>query len=77
LWFPILFVVANVPGVHFGVEHATVNWWFAHNVLGLWLTPIGLACAYYFIPKVLGRPIHSYALSMVGGSSRWRSSTAS
>lgn len=66
LWFPILFVVANVPGVHFGVEHATVNWWFAHNVLGLWLTPIGLACAYYFIPKVLGRPIHSYALSMVG-----------
>lgn len=66
LWFPILFVVANVPYVHFGVEHATVNWWFAHNVLGLWLTPIGLACAYYFIPKVLGRPIHSYALSMVG-----------
>ncbi len=66
LWFPILFVVANVPYVHFGVEHATVNWWFAHNVLGLWLTPIGLALAYYFIPKVLGRPIHSYALSMVG-----------
>lgn len=66
LWFPILFVVANVPYLHFGVEHATVNWWFAHNVLGLWVTPIGLACAYYFIPKVIGRPIHSYALSMVG-----------
>ncbi len=66
LWFPILFVVANVPYVHFGVEHATINWWFAHNVLGLWVTPIGLACAYYFIPKVIGRPIHSYALSLVG-----------
>lgn len=66
LWFPILFVVANVPYLHAGVEHATVNWWFAHNVLGLWLTPIGLACAYYFIPKILGRPIHSYALSLVG-----------
>lgn len=66
LWFPLLFVVANAPYLHFGVEHATVNWWFAHNVLGLWLTPIGLACAYYFIPKVLGRPIHSYALSLVG-----------
>ncbi|HDR9157717.1 TPA: cbb3-type cytochrome c oxidase subunit I [Burkholderia vietnamiensis] len=66
LWFPILSVVAKVPGVHFGVEQAIVNWWFAHNVLGLWLTPIGLAAAYYFIAKVLGRPIYSYALSLVG-----------
>jgi cytochrome c oxidase cbb3-type subunit 1 len=28
LWFPVLFFVANLPGQHFGVEHATVNWWF-------------------------------------------------
>ncbi len=66
LWFPILFLVANLPWMHFGVEHATVNWWFAHNVLGLWLTPLGLAMAYYFIPKVLGRPIFSYGLSLIG-----------
>jgi cytochrome c oxidase cbb3-type subunit 1 len=66
LWFPILFLVANMPGLHFGVEHATMNWWFAHNVLGLWLTPIGLAIAYYFIPKILGRPVFSYGLSLVG-----------
>ncbi|KVV51456.1 hypothetical protein WT27_29610 [Burkholderia territorii] len=66
LWFPILYIVAKVPGVHVGVEQAVVNWWFAHNVLGLWLTPIGLAAAYYFIAKVLGRPIYSYALSLVG-----------
>jgi cytochrome c oxidase cbb3-type subunit 1 len=66
LWFPILFGVANAPRLHFGVEHAVVNWWFAHNVLGLWLTPFGLGIAYYLIPKVLGRPVHSYGLSMVG-----------
>jgi cytochrome c oxidase cbb3-type subunit I len=66
LWFPILYVVAKVPHVHFGVEQAIVNWWYAHNVLGLWLTPIGLASAYYFIAKVLGRPIYSYHLSLVG-----------
>ncbi|KWB64037.1 hypothetical protein WL37_20435 [Burkholderia ubonensis] len=66
LWFPILYIVAKVPGVHVGVEQAIVNWWFAHNVLGLWLTPIGLAAAYYFIAKVLGRAIYSYALSLVG-----------
>jgi len=66
LWFPILFFAANFPRVHFGVEHATINWWFAHNVLGLWLTPMGLAMAYYLIPKILGRPVYSYALSLVG-----------
>jgi len=66
IWFPLLFVVANWPNLHFGVEHAAVNWWFAHNVLGLWLTPIGLGAAYYLIPKVLGKPIHSYSLSLVG-----------
>jgi cytochrome c oxidase cbb3-type subunit 1 len=66
LWFPILFLVANVPGVHFGVEHAAVNWWFAHNVLGLWFTPMALGAAYYLIPKLVGRPIHSYGLSLLG-----------
>ncbi len=66
IWFPILYVVAKVPYVHFGVEQAVVNWWFAHNVLGLWLTPLGLGAAYYFIAKVLGRPIYSYSLSLVG-----------
>jgi cytochrome c oxidase cbb3-type subunit 1 len=35
-------------------------------VLGLWFTPVGLASAYYLIPKVIGRPIHSYYLSAIG-----------
>jgi len=66
LWFPLLYAVANAPGVHFGVEQATMNWWYGHNVLGLWFTPLGLAAAYYFIPKVLGIPIYSYNLSLLG-----------
>jgi cytochrome c oxidase cbb3-type subunit 1 len=66
MWFPILFLIANWPGLHFGVQQASMNWWFAHNVLGLWFTPIGIGAAYYFIPKVLGKPIHSYNLSLLG-----------
>lgn len=66
LWFPIMFLIANWPGLHFGVQQATMNWWFGHNVLGLWFTPLGLAAAYYFIPKVLGKPLHSYNLSLLG-----------
>jgi cytochrome c oxidase cbb3-type subunit 1 len=64
LWFPIIFVVGNWPWT--GVESAATNWFYAHNSLGLWLTAVSLGAAYYFIPKVLGRPVHSYQLSLVG-----------
>ena len=66
LWFPILFLIGNFPELHFGVQQASVNWWYGHNVLGLWFTPLGLAAAYYFIPKVIGKPIYSYNLSLLG-----------
>jgi len=65
-WFPTLYIVAKVPGVHFGVEQATMNWWFGHNVLGLFYTPLSLAAVYYFLPKVIGRPVRSYNLSLLG-----------
>jgi cytochrome c oxidase cbb3-type subunit 1 len=69
LWFPWLYATAQImlliEPVR-GTVQAAVNWWFAHNVLGLWFTPIGLASIYYFIPKVIGRPIHSYYLSVLG-----------
>lgn len=69
LWFPYLYLVANFmihAGGSTGAVQASANWWFAHNVLGLWLTPIGLAAIYYLIPKVIGRPIYSYYLSLLG-----------
>jgi cytochrome c oxidase cbb3-type subunit I len=66
LWFPFLYAVANAPDIHFGVEQATMNWWFGHNVLGLWFTPLALGAAYYLIPKVLGTPLYSYNLSLLG-----------
>lgn len=65
-WFPVLYLVAKIPGLHFGVEAAAMNWWFGHNVLGLFYTPLSLAAVYYFLPKVIGRPIQSYNLSLVG-----------
>ncbi|HEX9171159.1 MAG TPA: cbb3-type cytochrome c oxidase subunit I [Telluria sp.] len=65
-WFPVLYVIANMPGLHAGVQQATVNWWFAHNVLGLWLTPLGVGAAYYLIPKIVGQPVYSYSLSLLG-----------
>jgi cytochrome c oxidase cbb3-type subunit 1 len=65
-WFPILYLVANLPGVHFGVEQAAMNWWYGHNVLGYFFTPLAQAAIYYFVPKVIGRPLQSYTLSLLG-----------
>jgi cytochrome c oxidase cbb3-type subunit 1 len=66
LWVTLLFVVAKLPGVHTGVQQATMNWWYGHNVLGLWFTPVSVGAIYYFLPKIIGRPVRSYNLSILG-----------
>ncbi|HEV3437731.1 MAG TPA: cbb3-type cytochrome c oxidase subunit I [Gemmata sp.] len=68
-WFPWLYLVAVFmifwsPAT--GVVQPIVNWWFGHNTLGLWFTPVAVGTAYYIIPKIIGRPIHSYYLSIMG-----------
>jgi len=69
LWFPWVYGTAQILLVAHpvqGVVQAAVNWWFAHNIIGLWFTTIGVGTVYYMIPKVLGKPIHSYYLSIIG-----------
>lgn len=66
VWFPVLFVIANTHFLHSGVQQGIVNWWFAHNVLGLWVTPLGLGIVYYLLPKIVGHPVASYQLSLFG-----------
>jgi cytochrome c oxidase cbb3-type subunit 1 len=65
LWTAILWIVGNLP-VYSGVNDANVNWWFGHNAVGLIFTPIGLAIAYFFIPKSTGNPLYSHKLSIIG-----------
>ena len=68
-WFPWTFATAHfgvaLPNVH-GVMQSVVASWSTQNVLSLWLTSIGLAAAYYLIPKVINRPIYSYNLAAIG-----------
>src|ERR1700716_3684470 len=69
LWFPWVYGAAQimlfVVPVQ-GVMQAAVTWWFANNLLFLWFGAIGLGTAYYFIPKVIGRPVYSYHLATIG-----------
>ncbi len=66
-WFPWLFGAANIMVAHsHGVVQAVVAAWYAQALLSLYFTSVGLGAIYYLIPKILGRPIHSYYLASVG-----------
>jgi cytochrome c oxidase cbb3-type subunit 1 len=69
LWFPWAYSAANLMLFAIpvqGVMQIAVNWWYANNLLFLWLGAIGLGTAYYMIPKVIGRPVYSYHLATIG-----------
>lgn len=57
------FVINWVPG---GISRVNVSWFYIHNLVGLIYTPMGLAQAYYFLPKLANTPIYSHRLSMIG-----------
>ncbi len=68
-WFPWLFGVAQLlnglPQLQ-GVMQSVVAAWYSQSILVLWFTAIGLAAAYYLIPKVVNTPIYSYNLATIG-----------
>src|SRR3546814_5128435 len=43
-----------------------MNCWFGHICLVLYSPPIALVSIYSFLPKIIGRPIQSYNLSLIG-----------
>ena len=45
-----------------GLSEAYMTWWHAHNILGLWITPVSAAIAYYIIPKVSGNTLYSHKI---------------
>ncbi|HBR68444.1 MAG TPA: cytochrome oxidase, partial [Rhodospirillaceae bacterium] len=42
-----------------------IQWWYAHNAVGFFLTAGFLGMMYYFIPKRAERPVYSYRLSIL------------
>ncbi len=49
-----------------GISRVNASWFYVHNLVGLIYTPMGLATAYYFLPKLANTPIYSHRLSMIG-----------
>jgi cytochrome c oxidase cbb3-type subunit I/II len=71
IWFPIVYFIGNVMwnppvGALNGTNDAIFNWYYGHNVLGLWFTTLGIPAWYWFIPRLLNRPLYSHLLSIIG-----------
>ncbi len=66
-WFPWIYSTAYLLLVQFpvrGVAQAVIAWWYADNFLAVWAALVGLAGAFYFVPKLAIRELHNYYLAL-------------
>ena len=69
MWFPIVYLIGNKVFFSMtGISDAIANWFYGHNILGLWFTTNGIGLTYYFLPKITKNPLYSHLLSIVGFS---------
>lgn len=62
-WFPWIYSSANLLLVAHpvrGALQAGIDWWYQKNLLAVWFGFTGLAALFYFIPKILRKPLYSH-----------------
>ena len=67
-WFPWVYSTADLLLSAFrvrGMAQAVIAWWYADNLLVVWLGLVGLAAVFYFVPKLTGRELHSRYLALL------------
>ena len=70
IWMPLLYFIGNVmwvppTGALTGINDTIFNWFYGHNVLGLWFTTGLLAVIYYVVPRETRTPLYSHFLSLI------------
>jgi cytochrome c oxidase cbb3-type subunit I len=67
VWTTVVYICGNfATRFTTGLTQANIAFFYMHNAVGLIFTPIGLAAAYYFIPKSVNTPLYSHTLSIFG-----------
>ncbi len=70
LWAPLVYLIgsmaANFPQYFSGANLQNINWFYGHNIIGLWFTTVGVGTLYYLLPKETGNPLFSHKLSLIG-----------
>lgn len=70
-WTAVLYPIGNVmwrpfSGSEMGVGDAVIMWHYGHNIFGLLVTPLAIGIAYYMFPRIVGAPLYSQLLSILG-----------
>ena len=68
IWTFLTYAMGNfIPEyVAAGTSGGAVAGLFIHDLVGLFVTPLGWGLMYYFVPVILRKPIWSHGLSLVG-----------
>lgn len=68
VWTGLVYIMGNYLPQFFapGVAGAAIGGLYIHDLVGLFVTPLGWGMMYYFVPLILKKPIYSHALSLVG-----------
>jgi cytochrome c oxidase cbb3-type subunit 1 len=68
VWTFLTYAMGNFLPQYFvsGTAAGAVGGLFIHDLVGLFVTPLGWGLMYYFVPILLRKPIWSHGLSLVG-----------
>lgn len=68
IWTFLTYAMGNFMPQYFvtGTSAGAVGGLFIHDLVGLFVTPLGWGSMYFFVPILLHKPIWSHGLSMVG-----------
>jgi cytochrome c oxidase cbb3-type subunit 1 len=68
VWTPLTYAMGNFLPQYFlsGTSAGAVGGLFIHDLVGLFVTPLGWGAMYYFVPILLRKPMWSHGLSLVG-----------
>ena len=68
VWTFLTYAMGNFIPQYFvsGTSAGAVGGLFIHDLVGLFVTPLGWGMMYYFVPIMLKKPVWSHGLSLVG-----------
>lgn len=65
IWTIVVVVIAYIPFYQYSLGETIIQGYYMHMGVGMWFTPMVLGLTYYFLPKLLNKPIYSYSLGVL------------
>ncbi|MGB0452286.1 MAG: cbb3-type cytochrome c oxidase subunit I [Bacteriovoracaceae bacterium] len=67
IWTPLVYLMGNFSEYFVGGSGgATITSMYIHDLVGLFVTPVGTGMVYYLLPVLMRKPLYSHALSLIG-----------